>query len=186
MKKYILLISGSPRRGNTDFVLSRVYEKLDSKKEIVRLKDLNFKHCSGCLKCYSTGKCIFQDDMSKLFTKLFAADLIVIGSPLYYGNVSGLMKNFIDRTIPAYENGALKGKKIISIMVGGGEVSTTAGFHKEAIKGFVKYNKLNLIDTFSFQGWEKDDLKKNPESENKIDKITRKINSLLDDSKKYN
>ena len=179
MKKYILLISGSPRRGNTDFVLSKIYEKIDGRKELIRIKDLNFQHCQGCLKCYLTGKCVLQDDMSKLFSKLLMADLIVIGSPLYYGNISGLMKNFIDRTIPAYENNALKNKKLVSIMVGGGETKTTAKFHKEVIRGFVKYNKLNLITTFNFQAFEINDLKKDSTSVTGINKIVKKIKTLL-------
>ena len=97
---------------------------------------------------------------------------------LYYGNVSGLMKQFIDRTIPAYESKSLEGKQLVSIMVGGGKVEVTEKFHKAAIKGFVEYNKLNLIDTYNFEAFEADDLKQDNQSQIQINEIVRKINSL--------
>lgn len=177
MTKY-LLISGSPRKGNTDFVLSKIYDNLNGKKELIFLRNLNFSHCKGCLTCYSSGTCVIKDDMEQLFTNLLSADIIIIGSPLYYGNVSGLMKQFIDRTVPAYKSESLKGKQLISIMVGGCEIQVTEKFHKEAIKGFVKYNKLNLIDTYNFEAFEANDLKQNQQSRIQISKIVRKINSL--------
>ncbi|NOQ37962.1 hypothetical protein GQ472_03660 [archaeon] len=176
MTKY-LLISGSPRKGNTDFVLSKVYESLNEKKELIFLRDLNFSHCKGCLTCYSTGACVIKDDMEQLFSSLLSADMIIIGSPLYYGNVSGLMKQFIDRTIPAYESKSLKDKQLLSIMVGGGKVQVTEKFHREAIKGFVKYNRLDLIETYNFEAFEADDLKQDVQSKMQISEIVRKINS---------
>jgi multimeric flavodoxin WrbA len=111
--------------------------------------------------------------MRNVFDKLLKAELIIIGSPLYYGNVSGLTKSLIDRTIPAYENELLKGKKLISIMVGGGETKITAKFHKEAIRGFVKYNKLKLLKIFNFQGFEANDLRDDPSAMKEISKIIK-------------
>ena len=177
MKK-ILLICGSPREGNTHYILSKIHESLKIDKKIVFLNKLNFSHCKGCLSCYETGECIINDDMKNLFFDLKSCDIFLIGSPLYYGNVSGLMKQFIDRTIPAYESKSLDKKRLISIMVGGGETKTTEKFHKESIKGFVKYNGLNLIGTYNFEAFEKEDLKKNTKAITKIDEIINKINSL--------
>jgi len=174
MKK-ILLISGSPREGNTEYILSGIQNSLGDVSELILLRNLSYNHCRGCLACYETGECVQCDDMKKIFNKLLKADLIVIGSPLYYGNVSGLMKSFIDRTIPAYEKGLLKDKKLISIMVGGGEIETTAKFHKEAIRGFVKYNKLKLLKVFNFQGFGENDLKDDPSATKEISKIIKLI-----------
>ena len=177
MARY-LLISGSPRDGNTDFVLSKIYESLNGEKELVFLRDLDFSHCKGCLTCYSTGACVIKDDMEQLFSNILSVDMIIIGSPLYYGNVSGLMKQFIDRTIPAYKSKSLKGRRLVSIMVGGGKVKTTEKYHREAIKGFVKYNELNLIDTYNFEAFEAGDLKQDDQSRIQISEIVRTINSL--------
>lgn len=174
MPKYILIL-GSPRKGNTDYILSEIFNKLGNGAKLVFLRDLKINFCKGCLACYETGKCVQADDMEGLFQKLLEAKLIILGSPLYYGNVSALTKNFIDRTIPAYDHELLKNKKIISIMVGGGDTATTEEFHKEVIRGFVKYNKLNLIKRFNFQGFEADDLLKEQGVEGKISEIVELI-----------
>ena len=175
MSKYIL-ISGSPRKGNTDYVLLEIYNNLKGDKELIFLKDINLKHCNGCLNCYETNECVINDKMSKVFKKLLIADIIIIGSPNYYGNVSGLLKDFIDRTIPSYETKSLKNKKLISIMVGGGETQIAGKFHKEAIKGFVKFNQLDLVKTFNFKAFQADDLKQSPDdSKIEIDKIVGEI-----------
>ena len=154
-----LLICGSPRKGNTDWVLTEIYNNLNIDKELIFLRDKDINDCNGCLSCYKTNECVINDEMNEIFEKLLNADIIIIGSPNYYGNVSGLLKRFIDRTIPSYETKSLKNKKLISIMVGGSKVQITAKFHKDAIKGFVDYNQLDLIETFNFEAFHTTDLK---------------------------
>jgi len=44
-----------------------------------------------------TNPCAIKDDMADLLLKLENADGIIIGTPVYYCNVSGLLKNFMDR-----------------------------------------------------------------------------------------
>ncbi|MCC7570230.1 flavodoxin family protein [Candidatus Micrarchaeota archaeon] len=173
-----ILISGSPRKGNTEFVLSEIFKGIKGEKEFVLLKELKFNHCKGCCACYKTGECVIDDDMKLLFNKLLWADVIILGSPLYYGNVSGLTKQFIDRTIPAYESKSLKDKYLISIVVGGGKVTVTEKFHKQSIEGFIKFNLLNLIGLYNFEAFEDDDLKKDPNSKEQINNIIKNINSL--------
>lgn len=176
--KQTILISGSPRKGNTDFVLSEIAKKINGKKELLLLRDLKIGFCNGCRSCDIKPKCVLDDDMKKLFNKLLKADLIVIGSPLYYGNVSAMMKNFIDRTIPAYEKELLKEKKLISIMVGGEKVINVSNYHREAVRGFVIHNRLNLVAMYNFQALEVNDLAKNPKSKIEIGKIIKKINFI--------
>ena len=48
----ILLISGSQRKGNTDFALSTILNKIEGEKELIFLRDKNIKHCLGCLSCH--------------------------------------------------------------------------------------------------------------------------------------
>jgi putative NADPH-quinone reductase len=70
--------------------------------EYVKLKDMKINSCTGCYTCWTKtpGECIFQDDMSDLRLKFREADLIIFASPLYIFNVTGIMKNFLDRTLP--------------------------------------------------------------------------------------
>jgi len=111
----VLGIIGSPRRENTyklvEAVVKAVAQKKNVETELVHLADFDIKHCSGCSDfCEKTGECKIQDDMQKLYSKLKEADVLLIGTPTYYWNVTGLVKNFIDRTNPLYHTESLKGK----------------------------------------------------------------------------
>ncbi|MBU0722602.1 flavodoxin family protein [Patescibacteria group bacterium] len=174
----ILLISGSPRKGNTDFVLSKIFDGIKNEKELIFLKDKNIQHCTGCLSCHDKPECVIDDDMTQIRAKILGSDIIVIGTPNYFGNISGLLKDFVDRTHPFYKTEALKDKKVILIMVGGGEIEASQKYLDHTTHGFVKYLKLNLIGSYCFKALNPNDIKQNPESILKIDEITRKINSL--------
>jgi multimeric flavodoxin WrbA len=111
----VLAVVGSPRKENTyklvEAVLEAVAEKKSVESELVHLADFDIEHCSGCSEfCEKTGECKIQDDMQKLYPKLKEADVLVIGTPTYYWNVTGLVKDFIDRNNPLYHTESLKGK----------------------------------------------------------------------------
>lgn len=73
--------------------------KGDVEFEYLFLKDANLKPCIGCYNCMAKGedKCPLKDDRAAIELKLLAADGFILSSPVYVGNVSWLMKNFIDR-----------------------------------------------------------------------------------------
>jgi multimeric flavodoxin WrbA len=97
----ILGICGSARKnGNTAALLKEVLKSTGMENELVFLSDLNISFCSGCLKCRENkGKCAKDDDMQVLLDKFLSSKAIVLGSPNYYYDISGLMKNMIDRSI---------------------------------------------------------------------------------------
>jgi multimeric flavodoxin WrbA len=68
------------------------------------LKDANLKPCLGCYTCMAKGedKCPLKDDRAAIEEQLLAADGVILSSPVHVANVSGLMKNFMDRI--AYTN----------------------------------------------------------------------------------
>jgi NAD(P)H-dependent FMN reductase len=63
------------------------------------LKDVHLEPCRGCFLCLSKGKehCPLKDDRDDILKRMLAADGIIMASPVYVMNVSGLIKNFIDR-----------------------------------------------------------------------------------------
>jgi multimeric flavodoxin WrbA len=98
---HILGICGSARKkGNTATLLREVLAATELESELVFLSDLTIGFCSGCLSCMEhKGVCVKKDDMQGLLDKILAAQALVLGSPNYYYDVSGLMKNMIDRSI---------------------------------------------------------------------------------------
>ena len=117
----IIVINGSPRtNGLTAAMLHRLADSLLQKGADVQYYDLsllNIKQCRGCCACYRTGHCIFQDDAERLSDEITKADGIVIGSPTYVSNVSGLLKIFIDRGHFVIEQ-LLRGKYAVGIVTG--------------------------------------------------------------------
>ncbi|MDD5146277.1 MAG: NAD(P)H-dependent oxidoreductase [Candidatus Pacebacteria bacterium] len=174
MAKY-LLISGSPRKGNTDFVLSRIFESIEGEKELIFLRDKNIGHCIGCLSCHTKPQCAINDDMTEIRQKMLSADMIIIGTPNYFDNVSGLLKDFIDRTHPFYKAALLKDKKLILIMVGGGKAEGSKEFLDVVMSGFVKYLGLDLMGSYCFQALYSNDLRQNPESNKQVEEIIKTI-----------
>ncbi|MDO5041576.1 MAG: flavodoxin family protein [Peptoniphilus sp.] len=98
----ILAIMGSSRKNkNThkllDIFKKRVVKEKDEYKEVI-LKDLKF---SGCISCYGCAKkpfCIVKDDLTEVYKDIEEADMIILATPIYFNSLSGLAKNFVDRT----------------------------------------------------------------------------------------
>ncbi|AQS59606.1 flavodoxin family protein [Desulforamulus ferrireducens] len=107
----VLGFNGSPRKQwNTATLLNKALEGAASKgatTEIVHLYDLNFKGCISCFACKtingtSYGKCALQDDLEPYLRKIEEADAIVLGSPIYFGCVTGEMRSFLERLMFQY------------------------------------------------------------------------------------
>lgn len=101
----VLGICGSSRKkeSNTARIMGEMLKATGKSYELVWLCDLNINFCTGCLKCFSDpavkGVCWQKDDMESLIQKMLNCKALVLGSPTMYGNVSGRMKNFFDRTV---------------------------------------------------------------------------------------
>jgi multimeric flavodoxin WrbA len=99
----ILVIMGSPRKGNTFHAAEEIRKVLQEKCavewEYVMLGDVNLEQCRGCLSCFMKGEefCPLKDDALNLEQKMHDANGVIFATPVYALQVSGLMKVFIDR-----------------------------------------------------------------------------------------
>lgn len=171
----IVLISGSNRKGNIEYILSAIKEQI-LESELILLRNKKIDFCKGCLRCHQVPSCILQDDMSMIIEKIKEAKLVVFGIPNYFDNVSGLFKNFIDRLHPLYKSEELKNKKVIFIFVGGGKEEGTMKSLKESVHGFIKYLQLEVEKEFSFKALNSNDMKqKKKEIEEIIEYIKTQV-----------
>jgi multimeric flavodoxin WrbA len=88
--------------------------------ETLWLRKLDIKMCHGCLACETGGKerkgdCIIKDAMIAVYPKLLAADVIVLATPVYFEMLSGMLKNFLDRSCAIWPG--LKGKRLAGLAV---------------------------------------------------------------------
>ncbi|KJR44449.1 iron-sulfur flavoprotein [Desulfosporosinus sp. I2] len=104
----VLSINGGPRKNwNTDTLLQKALDgakSVGAKTEAVHLYDLNYKGCTSCFACKRknskfVGHCAMQDDLSGVLEKVLESDVLFLGSPIYFGNVTGLMRSFLERLL---------------------------------------------------------------------------------------
>ena len=119
----VIGICGSPRKGNTEWMLGKLLEGVTRsgvETDLILLRELNIKGCDGCLACEIGGKerkgtCHIKDDMQQIYPKLIGADAWALGTPVYFELLSGMLKNFMDRTCPIWTK--LEGKPVVGIAV---------------------------------------------------------------------
>ena len=106
MKK-IFIIDGGPRKSmNTAKLLQRFAEGArsannDIEVKSIRLYDLDYKGCMSCMACKLKGKasniCRFKDALTPFLEEIAQADGLLLGSPIYFGDVTGQMRTFLER-----------------------------------------------------------------------------------------
>jgi multimeric flavodoxin WrbA len=143
----IVGVSGSPRKGNTEWMLCALLDMAAQKGaevETLLLRKVDVRMCRGCLSCEEGGKerkgiCTINDDMIEIYPKLLAANAIVLATPVYFEMLSGLLKNFLDRTCPIWPR--LEGKRAAGLAV----AEEGIGQAVQNLKTYGSLCKLNWI-----------------------------------------
>lgn len=123
----IVIFNGSPRKnGYTSKLLAQVAEGAKSKGAEIIEFDLNnpgIRGCQGCYYCRTKDGCATQDYLQPMYKAIDEADAIVFGSPIYYYQVTGQARIWLDRTFPMIDSGFAPrhpGKKAVTIFAQGG------------------------------------------------------------------
>lgn len=107
----VIAINGSPRKNwNTAMLLQKALDGASSQgaeTEIFHLYELNYKGCISCFACktkngQSYGRCGVKDALSPILQKVAEVDALILGSPVYFGAVTGEMKSFMERLMYPY------------------------------------------------------------------------------------
>ena len=143
----VVAINGSARKdGNTASLINTVFAELNKENISTELISLAGKNISGCNACYTCKKnqdkrCIIDDFGNECFAKMFDADAIILGSPVYFANMSGQLKSLMDRAaIVGLTNGGLFTRKVgaavVAVRRGG------AAFTFDSINHFFFINQM--------------------------------------------
>lgn len=111
MKK-MMIIDGGPRKTfNTAVMLGKIAEGARSVSDeievkTVRLYDIDYKGCMSCMACKLKGKvsnvCKFRDALTPILEEVAQADGLVLGSPIYFSEVTAQLRAFLERLIFAW------------------------------------------------------------------------------------
>ena len=173
----IIGICGSPRKGNTEWMLGTFLETaaaMGAETELLLLRKLDIKRCTGCLTCDAGGKdrkgiCTLKDDMAGIYPRLIEADAIVFGTPAYFDLLSGLLKNFMDRTCPIWPK--LEGKKAAGIAVAEEGVGKAA----DNLKTYSTLCGITWIGSVTALARLPGEVAKNRDVEQKLKRLARKL-----------
>ena len=152
-----LIINGSPRKKNTWSMVKQAKTNLgeDAEFEEIQLMKEKIPLCNGCFKCIMEGEenCPHYETINSIIEKIRWADGLIITSPVYAMNVTGLLKNFFDHTAYIYHRPQFFDKKALVIV-------STAGAGQKKVAGYIDetlrhwgFNRIYKI-TYAFGGKE--------------------------------
>jgi len=114
-------IACSPRSGGNTEIMVREslkgVQQAGGETDLYLLADLNVAPCKACGACAEAGGCVVDDDMQKIYAALLKAEGVILGTPVYFVNVSAQAKAVMDRTYAMFLKGKLRGKVAASIVV---------------------------------------------------------------------
>ncbi|NLH47884.1 MAG: flavodoxin family protein [Myxococcales bacterium] len=177
-----IAINGSPRKNwNTATLLENALAGAaaqGAETKLVYLYDLHYQGCTSCFACKlrtgkSYGRCALNDDLAPILRQIEEADILLLGSPIYFGAVTGEMRSFLERLLFQYmlydKNYSLLRKKAIPVGIiytmnttqAGAEARNypiTLGAMEAAIKRILSDEDvatLYVTDTYQFDDYEK-------------------------------
>jgi len=152
-----LIICGGRKGGFTSVMCSSFAEGLASEgidSDIMYPIEMHIEHCDGCGSCSKSGKCVIDDDMSKIYKLFEDADLFVPSSPVRFSGPSSVIKIVLDRFQPYWYNGMPHPSNAAALVNGGSPVpefrNLLSVFKAFTITSKVKWSgDLTISDTDS-------------------------------------
>jgi multimeric flavodoxin WrbA len=102
----VIAVNGSARKkGNSATMLKHAIKgtrEAGAETRLVNLFDLNYKGCRGCEACKllggkSFGRCAQRDDLTPILAETIDSDVLLIASPIYFNDVTGILRSFLER-----------------------------------------------------------------------------------------
>ena len=189
MAPRILVLNGATRAGgNTDALVDNLIEGMKSvglDSQLVTLRDVKINNCVGCCQCLRESTCQFDDDMTQLRSFFVGADLVVFASPIYWCEVTGLLKTFIDRLYFFHHEvnrSLVSGKKALTLTtLGEDDAAYESEVLVEFYRRFLKSLGLTILDMLFFPGlMEKEAIEQRPEYLEQAHKAGRQLLTALE------
>jgi multimeric flavodoxin WrbA len=121
----VIAFNGSPRKdGNTTILVNHVFRELEKEgveTELVQLSGKKIHGCIACYKCFENKdqRCAVKDDVAnECIEKMIKAEGIILGSPVYFTDVTAEMKALMDRAgFVSMANGGMYKNKVGATVV---------------------------------------------------------------------
>lgn len=182
----ILLLNGSPRaNGNTKTALNQLVRGLQSNvgDAEVEMIDITKRKISGCIACESCqrngGECVIPDDSAYIIRKIYDADVVVIGTPVYYWGMTSQMKMVVDKFYSRNDQFNQQKKSLGIIVIG--EAGLDDPQYQLISKQFEcisNYLGWDFIFSKSISAYEADDLANDHEKLRELYELSAEVKTL--------
>lgn len=158
MKK-IFILDSSFREGSNSSYLALSFAKGAKEAghdvKYIKLKDLNLYFCKGCLACSNLKKCVIKDDMNSLYDVVSSSDILVFAAPVYYYDIPGQLKTFLDRLNPLYfRNNNFKEVYLLSASAEDDEKAIEGS--KQTLSNWIScFDGVSLVGAYLAKGMDK-------------------------------
>ncbi len=137
------------REGNVDRMVKAILDKSGHDVEFVKLTDLQFSGCKGCVQlCARPQVCRLADEAQSYYDKIKAADAVVIGTPVYFDPLASTVWAFIERFFGyRHVDIPIAVKPFVTVVAGG----MVTDFAADQLHKMLGAFDVNVIDTIKFQ-----------------------------------
>lgn len=153
----IIALNGSP---NSDGLTATMAQALldgaaqaGAGVELVHMTDLDLRSCGQCGngwgRCRAEGFCVLDDDFQALREKVQAADAVIVSTPVYWGECSEVVKNFMDRLRRCECAGPgespLRGRWALGVAAAGGSGGGIVSC-QQALERYFQHTGMRIFD----------------------------------------
>lgn len=153
----IIAFSGSPRKnGYTNTLIREILRGAESQGYDTKFYDLNtegIRPCQGCNYCRTHDGCYVQDPLQPVYEEIHQAEAVILGSPIYFHEVTAQTKIWIDRmfSMIEFKNGKFvprhPGKRTVTLFTQGYHDSAEYQNVIDSTNGILKGFGWNIIET---------------------------------------
>ncbi|MGA3085421.1 MAG: flavodoxin family protein [Thermodesulfobacteriota bacterium] len=181
----VVAFNGSPRKdGNTTILINHVFNELDKEgieTELVQLSGKKIHGCIACYKCFQNKdqQCsVKEDDLNECIEKMIGADGIILGSPVYFADLTSEMKALIDRAgFVSLANGGLYRNKVGASVVA---LRRTGGIQTlDSLNHFFLAGQIIIVGRGIGIGRDKGDVEKDEEGLQMVKTLGQRMAWLL-------
>jgi multimeric flavodoxin WrbA len=181
----VVAFNGSPRKdGNTTILINHVFRELEKEgveTELVQLSGKKIHGCIACYKCFENKdqRCAVKDDIAnECIEKMIKAEGIILGSPVYFTDVTAEMKALIDRAgFVSMANGGMYKNKVGAAVVA---VRRSGAVHTlDTLSHFFLAGQMIIIGRGIGVGRDKGDVEKDEEGLQAVRALGQRMAWLL-------
>lgn len=164
--KAVTLITSCNRNGNEKKLVDRLtigIEDADGSNEVLFLDDYDIHYCTGCGACANGKGCIIDDDLNEIIEKVRQADYFIFAAPIFFGDLAGQSKVFLDRFASVGKNPEqeMQGKKcalMITHFTDSINEFVINNTHLELVAANLKVNKIMDVGDLLTKKFTEDEL----------------------------